>query len=529
MSQTPDNVLEIKSVTKDFPGVRALDNASIGVRRGEVHVLAGENGAGKSTLVKILTGLYPAGTYSGEIRLNGRPLHLRSPHDAMIQGIGFVPQEISVIEGMSVAENIYVGHWRQRPGLWVGFRGLYRRAAELLGELNIREEPRQLVSRLSAGRRQLVMVARALSAGPAVLILDEATSCLTRDETDNLLRIIRLLRQGGREGGRPFTCIFITHRLEEISAVADRVTVLRDGAVTATLERGDFTHGRIVAAMVGREIGSLYPPMEQAVGREEVLRVEDLTVPHPLRAGRNVVEAVSFGVRRGEVLGLAGLVGAGRSEVLNAIYGRLPHSGRIFIHGRQVPIRTPRDAKAHGMALLTEERKQDGLLFNFAVRENITIGSLRKVSAFGLLRRAVETRMAGQYVRRLAIRTPSVRAMVSQLSGGNQQKTVLARALMVEPAVLLLDEPTKGIDIGAKSEIYRLMADFARQGMAVVLVSSELPELIAMCNRIVVLSRGRIADEVPRAEASEQRIMRAATGAGGGPPAAWTVPIKGAI
>ena len=516
MSVASDIALEIRGVTKEFPGVRALDNVSIAVRRGEVHALVGENGAGKSTLVKILDGVYPAATYSGQILLNGQPLHLRSPHDAKVQGIGFVPQEINVVEALSVAENIFVGNWRQRPGVWVSFADLYRRAERLLEELNIRQDPRQQVSSLPAGRRQLVMIARALSTAPAVLILDEPTSCLMHDEASNLLAIIRNLKERGWQSGRPFTCIYITHRMEEISAIADRVTVLRDGAVTATFEREALRHGKshdeIIMAMVGRKVENLYPQPDHEIGSQEALRVEGLTVPHPIRAARNIVESVSFSVREGEILGLAGLVGSGRSEVLNAIYGRLPHTGQVFVAARPVRIRNPRDAKAQGMALLSEERKKEGLLLNFAIRENITINSLPKISRLMILRRAMETRCADHYMRKLAIRAPSVQTMVSQLSGGNQQKTVLARALMVEPAILLLDEPTKGIDIAAKSEIYRLVADLAREGMAIVIVSSELPELIAMCDRVIVLSRGKVTDEVPRAEASEHRIMQAATG-----------------
>ncbi|MCY3022791.1 MAG: sugar ABC transporter ATP-binding protein [Planctomycetota bacterium] len=512
MAESVDHVLEVRSVTKTFPGVRALSDVSLQVRRGEVHALVGENGAGKSTLVKILDGVYPAGTFAGELLLNGRPLRLRSPHGARACGIAYVPQEIAVIESLSVAENVYVGNWRRKPGVWVNFPDLYRRTEELFRQLNLREDPREPISSLPAGRRQLIMIARALCTSPFILILDEPTSSLTQDETDNLLSVVRNLQEQGARTNRPFTCIFISHRLEEVSAIADRVTVLRDGAVTATFERGGFTRDQIIAAMVGRKIENLYPARDYETRKEEMLRVENLTVPHPLLAGRNVVEGVSFSVRAGEILGLAGLVGSGRSEVVNALYGRSPYSGDIIIQGRRARIRNPRDAKTHGLALLTEERKRDGLLFNFAIRENITVNSLEKVSRLCLLRRNQETQVADGYMRKLAIRAPSVWTMVANLSGGNQQKTLLARAMMVQPKVLLLDEPTKGIDIGAKTEVYKLMADLAREGMALVVISSELPELLALCDRFVVLARGKITDEFPRAEASEERVMRAATG-----------------
>jgi ABC-type sugar transport system ATPase subunit len=504
-------VLEVRGITKQFPGVRALDNVWLKVRPGEIHALVGENGAGKSTLVKILSGVYPAGSYSGQILLNGHPLRFRTPHDARRAGIAYVPQEINVIEDLSVGENVFVGNWRQGPGWLVRFGSLHERARRLFAELSIDEDPRRPMAQLPAGRRQLVMLARALATAPALLILDEPTSSLTQGESANLLALLGRLKQRGKEHGGPFTCIYISHRLEEVVAVADRATVLRDGAVTATFDRADFDRNRVITAMVGRTIDNLYPARNRLVSASEVLRVEGLSVPHPTLAGRNVVEGVSFAVRRGEILGIGGLVGSGRSEVLNAIYGRLPHEGRILIDGRPVVIRRPRDAMRHGLALLTEERKHDGLLFNFAIRENITINSIGRVARGMFLSRRCENRLAEDYRQRLSIRAPSILSMVEDLSGGNQQKTLLARALMVEPRILLLDEPTKGIDIGAKTEIFKLMADLSRQGMAMVMVSSELPELLAMSDRIVVLARGRLAGEFAAAQATQERIMQVAT------------------
>jgi ABC-type sugar transport system ATPase subunit len=505
MTVSPDYVLEMRHITKDFPGVRALKAVSIQVRRGEIHGLIGENGAGKSTLMKILDGVYPANTYQGEIVLGGAAVRLRSPHDARMRGIGFVPQEISVIEGLSVGENIFVGHLKEGRGLVVSFRDLHARAERFLRERNIGLDPRQPASSLTASQRELVMIARALSTNPSVLILDEPTSSLTADEIDNLFCILRHLQQQG------VTCLFITHRLSEVFEIADRVTVLRDGAVAAHFERGAFRPPEVIAAMVGRKIENLYPVRDFEIGEQEVLRVEDLSVPHPQRARRNVVEGVSFSVRRGEILGIAGLVGSGRSEVVNALYGRLPHRGRIFIEGEEVRITCPADAKARGLALLTEDRKRDGLLFNLAIRENVTINRLDAVSRLQILDRRRENQYAHEYMQALAIRAPSIATMVANLSGGNQQKVVLAKVLLAKPKVLLLDEPTKGVDVGARHEIYRIMLELVRQGIALVVISSELPELLALCDRFIVLAEGKVRDEFTRAEASEHRVMLAAT------------------
>ncbi|MEO6435958.1 MAG: sugar ABC transporter ATP-binding protein [Tepidisphaeraceae bacterium] len=509
------HALEMLDVSKWFGSVRAVDRVSFHVRRGEVHGLIGENGAGKSTLMKILDGVYPAGSYSGEVRIGGDRVHLTSPHDARKAGIGYVPQEINVIDGLSVAENIFVGSWS--GSVLVSFRKMYAHADAFLEQRGIRLDPRQKALSLTASQRQLLMIARALSADPTVLILDEPTTSLTLDETRNLFRLVRGLKARG------VTCIFITHKLNELMELADRVTVLRDGAVTARLARGAFDEGDVIAAMVGRRIETVYPVRRgtdpgdgNPVFGAEVLRVEGLTVPHPRLAGRNVVEGLSFAVRAGEVLGIGGLVGSGRSETLNAVYGRtVRDAGRISIEGREARIRNPRDAKRHGIALLTEDRKRDGLLLGFSVRENMTLGSIHAVSRLGvLLDKRRETRLAIEYVRKLNIRTPNVRTIVSQLSGGNQQKALLARALLSEPKVLLLDEPTKGVDVGAKTEIYRLMAEWAGRGMALVVVSSELPELLGLCDRFVVLAGGRKVDEFNWREATEHRLMRAATGGG---------------
>ncbi|MDD5707967.1 MAG: sugar ABC transporter ATP-binding protein [Kiritimatiellae bacterium] len=504
--KTANYALEMRRISKEFPGVRALDDVTLRVRRGTIHALLGENGAGKSTLMKILDGVYPVGSYSGDVLLDGKPVQFRSPHDARLKGIGYVPQEIQVLESLSVAENMFVGHWTEGRGIRVRFGDLYRRAERLLHECGIRLDPRVPVAVLNASQRQLVMIARALSIRPSLLVLDEATASLTVDETGLLFSVVRHLRERG------VTALFITHRLAEVFELADAATVLRDGKWVADFDRGRFDQNDIVSAMVGRKIEAFYPSRQSVPGSNEVLRVENLTVPHPHIAGKSVVEDVSFTLRQGEILGLGGLVGSGRSETVNAIYGRMEHTGRVVVDGQTVRIRTPRHARDHGIGLLPEERKREGLLFNFAIRENVTLHSLQAVSRCQVISRQRENAAADACRQRLSIRAGSVDVPVMNLSGGNQQKVVLSKVLMPSPKVLLLDEPTKGVDVGAKAEIYKLIMSLADQGIGIVVISSDLPELLALCDRIVVLARGRVTGEFAKSEANEQRVMLAATG-----------------
>lgn len=495
--------LELTGITKEFPGVRALQDVTLRVRPGEVHALVGENGAGKSTLMKILDGIYPHGTFTGQIFIRGQPVQFHSPQDAQRQGIGMVPQEIQVLEGLSVAENIFVGRWT--GGRCVDFARMRQQAQGVLQRIAAPFGPDQKVATLGASERQLVMIARALAGDPAVLILDEPTSALTQTEADRLFQVVRGLREGGG------TIILITHKLEEIATLADRSTVLRDGAVVREFGPGEFTADQAIAAMVGRKIESLFPPPDRPAGSTEVLRVDGLTVADPHRAHRNVLTDVSFSLRRGEILGLGGLVGSGRSELVGALYGRTPFQGRVWIEGQPVRLRSPRDAKQAGIGLVTEERKNQGLLFNFGIRENITINSLEQVSRGGLIRGQVERGLAAEFFSRLSIKASHLDTLVGKLSGGNQQKVVLAKVLSARPKVLLLDEPTKGIDVGAKFEIYKLMRDLVREGVAILFISSELPELLGMSDRFLILAGGRVRDEFDKSEASEHRLMAAAT------------------
>ena len=499
-------LLEMKHVTKRFPGVVALKDVTLQVEKGSIHGLVGENGAGKSTLMKILSGTYSVGSYEGELLVNGKALQLHSSHDALNEGIGIVPQEINVVEQLTVAENIVIGKWTQKGGDGlVDLQEINKRVKVFLKEYNIELNPSTLVFRLTTAQKQLVMIARALYRHPSVLILDEPTSSLALTEIKNLLDRLTEMRNKG------LTCVFITHKLTEIFQITDRTTVLRDGEVTGNFERKEYEEKAIITSMVGRKIENLYPTRASFMGEQEVLRVEHLTIPHPTIANRNVVEDVSFSLHKGEILGLAGLVGSGRSETVNAFVGRLGYSGQIFVGDKPVSIHSPRDAKQVGIALITEDRKKDGFLPNLEIRPNLTLNSLEALTQFGLLNGAKERQMATEAVKKFNIKTPSINQMITNLSGGNQQKVILAKVLMANPQILLMDEPTKGVDIGAKNEIYNLMQQLVLQGISIIMISSELPELLAMCDRFVVLAEGRVADEFPKTEASEHRVMLAAT------------------
>ena len=502
-------ILQTRRLTKAFAGVQALRGVDLTVRRGEIHALIGHNGAGKSTLVKVLNGVHAAGSYSGEVLLDGEPVAFASPADARRRGIAFVPQEIQALEHLSVAENVFIGHTGLGEGPFVRFPELNRRTDELLGALGIDLDPSAPVIGLSAAERQLMTVGRALSVGPSVLMLDEPTTSLSGPEAERLFAVLRRLHERG------VTMIFITHRIPEVMAICDRATVLRNGQVVAEFEREAFREDDIVTAMVGRPMERLYPERSAApAASHEVLRVEGLSIRRP-GTDLDVVSDVSLCLHRGEILGLAGLVGAGRTEVLSAIYGRIPHEGRVLVEGREVAIRRPADARRAGIAMLTEDRKSEGLLFNLPLLANVTIGNLGQVSRGSFVDRGAELAAGRHYIRELGIRTSSVHADVANLSGGNQQKVLLARVLMNAPRVLLLDEPTKGVDVETKQEIYRLVVELADRGVAILLVSSEIPEVLGLSDRCLVIAGGRVVDGFERGHGSEKRVVGATTLVGG--------------
>ncbi|MFD0714707.1 sugar ABC transporter ATP-binding protein [Paenibacillus sp. GCM10027626] len=500
-------MLEAKNIRKQFSGVTVLDQVDIHVRKGEVLGLIGGNGAGKSTLLKILNGIYPYGTYEGEIWIDGRQLKFMSPHDAQRKGIGFVPQETNVLDSLSVGENIFAGHLSSvNSSKWrVNMKKVNEAAGELFKQYHFEFDPAMKARLLSVGKKQLLMIARALSLQPKVLILDEPTTSLTVNEVENLIRIVEGLKKNGT------SIVFVTHKMQEIFQLCDRTLILRDGRCIQTYEKSQFREEWIVRDMTGREIKNLYPERVNHIG-EELLRVENLTVAHPEVKNRLSLDSISFTLRKGEVLGIAGLTGAGRSEVLNALYGRLPwEKGDIWLNGKKIKIRNERDAMKHGFALVTEDRKKDGMLFLSSIKRNLTINHLVHISAYGFLKPGQEYAVANRYYKLMKVKATGIEALIGTLSGGNQQKVVIGRALNNEPAILLLDEPTKGIDVGAKNEIYTIINQLVEQGLSVIMVSSDLPELLALSDRCIVLANGAVVEKIDKADATEERVMLSAT------------------
>jgi ABC-type sugar transport system ATPase subunit len=497
-----DVLLEALNVSKSFPGVRALGDVRITVRRGRLNALLGENGAGKSTLMNILSGVFPPD--SGTLRLNGRVISFRSPHEAQQAGISTIYQELNLVPHLSVAENVFLGREPlNRLGL-IDFRKMHAQAQSLLAKLGLDVDPRVRVSKLRVGAQQVVEIAKAISFDAQVIIMDEPTSALSQQEVESLFGIIRQLKEQG------VGIIYITHKLDELPHIADDVTIFRDGQFVAERPYKETSSDEIVRLMVGREIGNLNrtPPDSAA----EILRVRGLSLAHPDRADDWVVRDVSFYVHRGEILGLFGVMGAGRTELLQTIFGVYPKSssGEVSISGSPIEIRSPADAIRAGIALAPEDRKAEGLVLTMNVAENISLPCLERATQCGVLRLSDERKLAADFVDRLHIKTPSLRHRVRNLSGGNQQKVVISKWLAMEPKVLLLDEPTRGIDLNAKREMHTLIDELTHAGLGIVLASSELPEILALADRILVLADGRISAEFARDEATEENLLRAA-------------------
>src|ERR671919_534382 len=490
-------VLEMEHVSKQFGATLALDDVSLELQRGEIHALLGENGAGKSTLIKIMTGIQRQD--SGEILIDGAPVRVTSAQDAQRLGVAAIYQEPMIFPDLSVAENIFIGH-RDR-GKIVDRRRMEREAREVLARLDVRLDVGEPARGLTLAEQQTVEIAKAISLDVRVLIMDEPTASLSAHEVDRLFRQVRNL------SARGVAVLFISHRLDEVFELADRITVLRDGRLISSRSRREATPEQVIRDMVGRGVADFFARSDHAPD-ETVLRVEDL--------GRDgAFSGVSFEVRRGEVLGLAGLVGAGRTDVALALFGIAPaDSGRLELEGREVQIRSPHQAMRQGIAYLSEDRRQRGLSMPQSVTANITLATLRRyVSRLRLLDSSAERSVADGFRRMLSIRTPSLETPVDQLSGGNQQKTMLAKWLTTEPSVLILDEPTRGIDVGAKAEVHHIIDDLARSGMAIVLISSELPEVLGMSDRVLVMREGRLRGVFDRSEATQEHVIRAAMGA----------------
>lgn len=491
-------ILAMEHISKRFPGVQALDDVTFEVNTGEIHALVGENGAGKSTLMKILTAAVPRD--SGTIYLRGQATEIDSPARAQSLGISMIHQELALIPYLDVGKNIYLG--REPKGALPGFidwSTLYANAREQLDKLNIAIDPKTLVADLSIAQRQMVEIAKALSLNADIIVMDEPTSALSERETERLFHLMRSLKEQG------VTIIFISHRIEEVFAISDRVTVLRDGKLVGVEPINEIDIEQVVRMMVGRELGEMYPK-EEVPRQEVVLRVEGLSRDNELRD-------IHFELHKGEILGLAGLVGARRTLLARAIFGidRID-KGELWIDNQQVKIDSPQKAIALGVGFVPEERAAQGLFLGMAVRQNITISALDKLSRAGFLNFGEAKRVAQEYVERLDIRTPNLQQRVRNLSGGNQQKVIIAKWLSLNPKVLILDEPTRGIDVGAKAEIHTLMSQLAKQGVGILMISSELPEIMGISDRILVMHEGQLVREFQRGEAGQDEIMLYAAG-----------------
>jgi D-xylose transport system ATP-binding protein len=500
------SLLEMKNIVKEFPGVRALDGVSFTLEEGEFHALVGENGAGKSTLMKVLSGVYPYGTYEGEILVNGETRSFTDIRDSEQAGIAIVFQELSLVKELTVGENIFLGREPARLGI-VNWSELYHRASKLLSDLNLPIDPSLEVGTLGIGQQQLVEIAKALSQNGRILVLDEPTAALTESEVETLFGILRKLTARG------VGIIYISHKLDEVFAMADRITVLRDGKTVGTHAAAELTKDKVISAMVGRDVGDIFPKTDHELG-ETALDVKGLTVFSTDETHRKLVDDVSFSVRKGEVLGIAGLMGSGRTETLMAIFGAAPNesSREVYVEGKRVNITSPSDAIEHGVGFVTEDRKRYGLILEQTILDNVTLAGLKKISGAFLTHRTRETLAANGPMRSLRIKANSPLTVTGTLSGGNQQKVVLGKWLLTHPKVLFLDEPTRGIDVGAKQEIYAEINKLAKEGLAIVLVSSELPEVLGLSDRVLVLRDGKVAGEFTRTEASPERVMAAATG-----------------
>lgn len=498
--------LEMRNIAKSFPGVKALSGVSFDLHRGEVHALVGENGAGKSTLMKILAGVYPHPEYGGEIVIDGETRHFHNVRAAEHAGIAVIFQELSLVSEMTVGENIFLGREPRRFGV-IRWEDLHRRASELLANLRLAIDSRTPVRSLGIGQQQLVEIAKALSHDARILVLDEPTAALTDSEIEILFGILNDLRERG------VGMVYISHKLGEVFRISDRITVLRDGKTVGTNATSNWSESKVIASMVGREVGDIFPRMDHPRG-DVVLEARNVTVHDPVVPGKLLVDNVSFSVSRGEVLGIAGLMGAGRSDLLMAIFGGHPGgmSGDITVAGKSAHIRTPADAIRHGIGFVTEDRKRFGLVLDQTILKNMTLACLSKLSGRFVTSIDAEAAAGERAMSELRVKANSVFTIAGTLSGGNQQKVVLAKWLLTKPRVLFLDEPTRGIDVGAKQEIYAQVNALARSGLAIILVSSELPEVLGLSDRVIVLHEGRQTGEFTRATATPEAVMECATG-----------------
>lgn len=501
-----DVILEMRNITKTFPGVKALDNVTFSVKQGEIHALVGENGAGKSTLMKVLSGVYPYGTYEGEIYFEGKECRFHDINDSEKVGLVIIHQELALIPYLSITENLFLGNERASNGI-INWNESISRTKELLEKVGLHESPNTLITNMGVGKQQLVEIAKALAKEVKLLILDEPTASLNENDSEKLLELLLQFKSHG------IASILISHKLSEVLKVADSITILRDGATIGTYDRhqDNITEDRIIRGMVGRDITHRFPPRESNIG-EVIFEVKDWNAYHPIHEHRKVSDNVNLKVRKGEVVGIAGLMGAGRTELAMSIFGRAYGSrisGQAFKNGKEIDISSINKAIANGIAYATEDRKAYGLILIEQIKDNITLANLEAISEAGVVNEPKELTVTREYRDKLNIKCSSILQLAVNLSGGNQQKVVLSKWLFANPDILILDEPTRGIDVGAKYEIYTIINRLASEGKAVIMISSELPELLGVCDRIYVMSDGKIVGEMPAKEASQERIMTA--------------------
>jgi putative multiple sugar transport system ATP-binding protein len=504
-------ILEMKNITKEFPGVKALDDVSFRVAQGEIHCLVGENGAGKSTLMKVLSGVYPHGSYSGDILFGGKVQSFSGISDSEKAGIAIIYQELALIPELTVYENIFLGHEiKNADGFTIDWNETIKKAIDALKKVRLDVNPAAKVKDYGVGKKQLIEIAKALSKEVKLLILDEPTAALNEDDCANLLALLRELKNHG------VTCIMISHKLKEVIAVADTVTILRDGQTICTLDakKGEVSENALIKHMVGREINNIYPPRKHKISDEIMFEVKNWSAYNP-KIGRNILKDVNFKVKKGEIVGFAGLMGSGRTELALSLFGNpvgYQITGELFFKGKKKQFVHPQNALNAGMAYVTEDRKGNGLILIQDVRQNITLANLREIAnQAGVVDNNAEIKVANEYKTSLNIKTPSIEQKVSNLSGGNQQKVSLGKWLFTKPDILILDEPTRGIDVGAKYEIYTIMNELVQQGMSIIMISSELPEVLGMSDRIYIVSSGKITGELPIEEATQEKIMQLAT------------------
>jgi len=498
-------ILEMRNITKEFPGVKALQNVNLKIKEGEIHALCGENGAGKSTLMKVLSGVYPHGSYTGDILFNGNVCKFKDIKQSEELGIVIIHQELALIPHLSIAENIFLGNEQAKNGI-INWNETVLRTRELLKKVGLNESPNTKTANLGVGKQQLTEIAKALSKNVKLLILDEPTAALNEHDSENLLNLLLELKKQG------MSAIIISHKLNEISKVADSITILRDGQTVETLDmkKDKISEDRIIKGMVGRELTNRYPKREAKIGNT-IFDVKNWNVFHPLHTNQKSIDDVNFHIRKGEIVGIAGLMGAGRTELAMSIFGKSygkKITGQIFKDNKEIHLNNVSQAIEHGIAYVSEDRKGNGLILMDDIKQNITLASLNKITNKFVINKNQEIIESEQFREKLKIKTPSIYQKTGNLSGGNQQKVVLSKWIFSEPDILILDEPTRGIDVGAKYEIYTIINQLASDGKGILVISSELPEILGICDRVYVMNEGRITGEVSKEEATQERIMK---------------------